>query len=248
MLIREKIKKLIKNFSKEQKALRKEILAISHNAKVAHLGSCLSSVDIISSVYKIKKNNDLFILSNGHAAVALYAVLNKRGLRPKLSLVNAYVHPDRNLMAGIYASTGSLGQGLPIAVGMALAQRKKTVFCVVSDGECDEGSIWESLRIAFEQNLSNLKVIVNANGYGAYGRINTASLIRQIKGFSRKCFIVNGHNIEEIMKSLRLNNTNAPLIIIAKTTVEQLPFLIGQDAHYKVMSNEEFYLANKLLR
>src|SRR6266498_2327336 len=133
----------IKNFSREQKKLRKRILEISHDLHFSHLGSCLSAVDLIDAIYSIKKSKDKFILSNGHAAVAWYVVLEKYGyIKDKQFYKKLHIHPDRNPKVDIHVSTGSLGQGLPIALGMALSDRKTTIYCMLSDGECAEGSIW----------------------------------------------------------------------------------------------------------
>lgn len=238
----------IKKLTSEQRLYRKRIIEISYKDRLSHLGSCLSAIDIISAVYKVKKNSERFILSAGHAGIALYVVLEKYGFikNPRMSVLN--IHPDRNYYYDIHASSGSLGQGLPIAVGMALAARKRQVFCLISDGECAEGSIWESIRIAFENKINNLKVIVNANGYGAYGKIDTSVLNKRFKAFGGVTYAINGHNIKQAMKYLRKKEHSFPVIIIAKTTVEQLPFLRGQDAHYKVMSDTEFTSALRLLR
>src|SRR3989338_1534763 len=141
----------LKKLTFEQKQTRKRILEISYFSKFSHLGSCFSAVDLINAVYMIKKKEEKFILSNGHAGVALYAILEKNGLVDRASVEKLYIHPDRNPRLSIDVSTGSLGHGLPIAVGMALADRTKSVYCIISDGEISEGSIWEAFRIASEQ-------------------------------------------------------------------------------------------------
>lgn len=224
-----------------QKKLRRKILEIVYKANTSHLGSCFSAIDAIEAIYSVKKKNERFVLSNGHAGVALYAVLEQHGLfkNPKIEKTTN-IHPDRNLKKGIFVSTGSLGQGLPIAVGIALSDRKKNVYCMISDGETTEGSIWESLRIAIEQKIENLKIILIANGWGAYGAIDLSRLYKRITAFGYNPLLVNGHTIEEIERALRKISHKKPLFIFAKTTVEQLPFLEGQAAHYHVMSKEEF--------
>src|SRR3989344_5348178 len=123
----------MKKLSKEQKYHRKRILEISHEAKTSHLGSCLSVIDIISAIYKVKKKNEVFVLSAGHAAVALYVILEQHNFMKNPSLKNLHVHPDRDTSQGIYVSTGSLGQGLSIAVGIALAvkEKKDNVYCII---------------------------------------------------------------------------------------------------------------------
>lgn len=241
------VQRFLSTLSLEQKRLRKEILMISHAAKVSHLGSCLSAVDIIAAVYACKRPNDIFVLSSGHAAVALYAVLNKKMKKTVFSLQTEHIHPDRNLKKGIYVSTGSLGQGLPIALGMAFADKKKKIFCLVSDGECSEGSIWEALRIAEEHTLSNLVIIINMNGYGAYKKVHIPSLTKQLKGFIQRITTVNGHDLLALKQAIKQKKTT-PHVIIAKTVLAQLPFLKGQDAHYKIMSDEDFRTAQALLQ
>jgi transketolase len=138
------------------KNLKKRILEISYKHNLSHLGSCLTAVDIIDEIYAIKKHNERFVLSSGHAGLALYVVIEKYTKGDDLGMVlgiNAEdifnhhgVHPDRCSQCGLDASTGSLGQGLPIAVGMALADRSKNVYCLISDGECSEGSVWGSFE------------------------------------------------------------------------------------------------------
>ena len=180
----------IKNLKPNQKYLRRRILEISHQAHTSHIGSCMSAIDLIEAVYDVKEKDERFILSNGHAGVALYVVLEKKGLFNKPSLEKFHVHPDRNAKLGIDVSTGSLGQGLPIAVGMALADQRRKVFVMVSDGECSEGSIWEALRVAEEKRLANLYIIINANGWGAYDPISVSDLIRRLKGFCSNLKII----------------------------------------------------------
>ena len=161
---------------------------------------------------------------------------------------NLSIHPDRNPAIGIDVSSGSLGKGLPIATGIALADRHKDVYCVISDGECAEGRIWESLRIGVEQKVSNLKIVINANGWGAYNPISQSLLIGRIRGFGYNVKTVDGHDIRKLTISLIKRPTDRPLIIFAKTIVEQLPFLKGQDAHYYIMTDADFKLAKGMFR
>lgn len=232
-------------FDKNQKKIRTKLLGMIHRARVSHIGSCLTAIDTIDAVYSIKNKQEKFVLSNGHAGAALYIILEKYGYlkNPELSKLN--VHPDRNPKIGIDVSTGSLGQGLPIALGMALANKNKNVYCLLSDGECAEGSIWESLRIIHDLNIRNLKIIINFNGWGAYGAISLDNLIKRLKGFSYNLMIVNGHAPKEILKALK---TKGPTIVLAKTTSEQFDFLKGLDAHYYVMNENDYQLAIKQLK
>src|SRR3990167_1457894 len=238
-------KELLEEAKKElllplQKELRRNILDISFERGFSHLGSCLSDVDLILSVYQHKKPNDKFILSNGHAGVALYAVLEKFGLIKHDQIKNLRVHPDRNPDIGIEVSTGSLGQGLPIGVGMALSNRGNHIYCMVSDGEYYEGSIWESLRFAEDSSLSNLTIIVNANGWGAYHPVTVPNLISRTKSFCSNVALVDGHDLSKIEEALAVERNDKPVVIFGETTVEQLPFLKGQDAHYYVMTEQDY--------
>lgn len=242
------MKMKIDKLTAEQKHLRLRILEISLKNGLSHLGSCLSAVDLIYAIYKIKKNNERFVLSNGHAGIALYVVLEKYGLLNYSLIKNLNVHPDRNPGLCIDVSTGSLGQGLPIALGIALADRKKMVYCLISDGECAEGSVWEALRVGLEQKLNNLKIIVNANGWGAYDSVCLPLLLKRIRGFGYKAKVVDGHNVSRIYRLLVPRPGDRPEIIFARTTVEQLPFLKGLDAHYYVMTKNDYILASRALR
>jgi len=238
-----------KKLTLEQKKLRKRILEIIHQAHQSHIGSCLSVVDIIEAIYNFKKNKEKFVLSNGHAAVALYAVLEKHGFLKNPSIEQLNVHPIRDEKKRIDVSTGSLGQGLPIALGMAMANPKNNVYCLISDGECAEGSIWEALRITVDQKVNNLKIIVAFNGMGCYCSIPEETLKKRIKGFGFNVAEVNGHRPRDLAKALRktIKKTGGPYFIFAKTTPEQLPFLKGIDAHYYVMSEPDFLLAMEIL-
>lgn len=238
----------LKLLTLEQKQLRARILQLGHELNQAHLGSCLSSVDLISTVYKTKKDDEKFVLSNGHAGFALYAVLEKYGKIKDLNIVKKmYVHPDRDTALGIYVSTGSLGQGLPIALGMSLANKNKNVYCIISDGECTEGSIWEALRIISERQVLNLKILMDANGWSGYDPVKLNLLEKRLEGFGFNLIKVNGHNIDELSSALSKGN-DKPTIIFAKTTVDQFPFLKGQDAHYYIMSDTDYNLALNLLK
>lgn len=165
-------------------SLERRIIDISYKKKLSHIGSCLSSVQIIDKCYEVMKPGDKFVLSAGHAFLGLAVVLEKRkGLDAEKLVEEHGTHPNRNVEEGIWVSTGSLGQGLPIAVGMALADRKRDVYVVSSDGEMAEGSCWEALRVAGEQKLENLKISVVANGYGAYGKVDVTWLDDRLNAF-----------------------------------------------------------------
>ena len=238
----------LKKLTKEQKKLRKRILELSYESNFSHIGSCLSAVDLIDAVYETKKRNEKFVLSNGHAGIAWYSVLEKYGYFKSPNIIKKLnIHPDRNVKFDIHVSTGSLGQGLPIALGMALADRKKNVYCMLSDGECTEGSIWEALRVAKEKKVHNLKIIINANGWGAYDKVNLANLIKRIKGFGYAVNTVDGHDSKKILNLLKKTSDKKLAILFAYTFVEQFPFLKGQDAHYYILKQKDYEEAVKSL-
>jgi transketolase len=196
--------------------LKKRILDIAYKNKLSHLGSYLSSVDIIDKIYSQKKSDDIFILSSGHAALALYVVLEKYENRDAEELFKKYGgHPHRAEKDGIYCSTGSLGTGITIAVGRAIANPKRKVYVLISDGECAEGSIWESLRFIKEYPVNNIEIHVNINGYAAYDKVDIEYLSNRLKVF-------------------------LPNINLHYTTVNQTPFLKGLNAHYHVMTEEDY--------
>lgn len=235
--------------TREQKETRAGILKLAYEANHSHIGSCLTSVDLIDAVYKTKKDDEKFVLSNGHAGMALYIILQKYGKIKDANVIkNFYIHPDRNVSLDIHVSTGSLGQGLPIALGMAIANKKKNVYCLISDGECTEGSIWEALRITIDKKIHNLKIIVDSNGWGGYDPIESKTLKKRLKSFGLNVVEVNGHNIKKVSNSIRSIDDKKPLLVFARTSVEQFPFLKGQNAHYHVMTQEDYGLTTKLLK
>lgn len=208
---------------KPQKSLdlKDRLLEISYKNKLHHLGSYFSSLQIIDDIYSKMDSNDIFVLSNGHAVAALYVVLEKYYGFDAQELIEKHGdHPKLDEKHKIFCSTGSLGLGLLVAVGRAIANMNRNVYCLISDGECAEGSIWEALRFAKEHNLTNLKIFLNANGYCAYDTVDLEYLEKRILAFNDK-------------------------VTIVKTSVEHYDFLKGLDAHYYCM-NEKDYEANKI--
>ena len=196
--------------------LKKRILEIAYKHKLSHLGSYLSAVGIIDEIYKSKNKEDIFILSSGHAALALYVVLEKyEGKNAEELFIKHGGHPHRDEKNGIYCSTGSLGLGITVAVGRALANKNRKVHVLISDGESAEGSVWEALRFIQENNLTNIEVYVNVNGYAAYDKVDTKYLVDRLKVF-------------------------LPPINIRYTDVNQYSFLRGLNAHYHIMSEEDY--------
>lgn len=152
--------------------LHDRIIEISKKHHLSHLGSNLTSVNIIDEIYQLKKDNEPFILSCGHAGLSLYCILEKyyNFNAEKLYLKHG-THPHRDLGDKIYCSTGSLGMGLGIACGMALSDRSKNVYCLVSDGEIYEGICYEVANVIHKYNVTNLKIYLNFNGWSAYDSI-----------------------------------------------------------------------------
>lgn len=162
--------------------LQQRILEISKKKGLSHLSSCLTSVDIIDAIYANKQEDDIFILSNGHAGLALYVVLEKYyGFDAEKLYDKHGTHPNKCQEDKIHCSTGSLGCGLAIAVGHALADR--TVHCLISDGECAEGIVWESLAFIRNKNLKNINVYVNMNGFSAYDVVDKEYLCSRLRIF-----------------------------------------------------------------
>ena len=213
------------------KELRKNIMEAAYRAQEGHIPSAYSILDIIWILYDQVlngDNKDRFLLSKGHGCLALYAVLVKKGLGSRDSLINHYCeydsmyggHPDRNKLQGVEVSTGSLGHGLPIAVGIALSNgdsnSKSKVFCVIGDGEANEGSIWEAVLLAANHNLKNLVCIVDYN-HSTDRALNMYSVVDKFKAFGWNTIEINGHDHTEIKKALSRSCAQNPTCIIANT-------------------------------
>jgi transketolase len=222
-------------------AARREIITMTAAAKASHVGSALSVVDILSVLYTGGANTtpenlnsadrDIVILSKGHAAAALYSVLSLQGFFPNEWLRrycenNAPLggHVTSNGVPGVELSTGSLGHGLPYGLGIAMSRKMSgvpgRVFVVMSDGECDEGTTWESAMIANHHNLDNLIVVIDRN------RIQSLTFTEQTlklepfeekwKAFGWETRIENGHDYETLLKAF--GKSSKPLCVIAETT------------------------------
>jgi transketolase len=206
------------------KELKKRLVEIAYKNKLGHLGSYFSSLQIIDNIYSKMDKDDIFILSSGHAALALYVVLEKyKGVDAEMLFAKHGGHPHRDEENHIYCSTGSLGLGICIALGRAVAKPNRKVWVLISDGESAEGSIWESLKTIVEQNITNIEVHVNVNGYAAYMEVDSIYLEQRLKAF-------------------------LPTINIVHTTVEHFPFLKGLNAHYHVMTEENYNEALNILK
>ena len=199
------------------KKIRCEILELIYKSKSSHIGSCFSIVDILCVLYKqrINKFEDIFILSKGHATLALYVVLAEFRYFRK-SLLNKYGLNNTKMMShanhkvnGVELSTGSLGHGLSYGVGKCLAfkiKKIKKVFVLMSDGELNEGSNWEAFMFASHHNLNNLVAIVDYNKIQSLDFVNKTIKLEPIaskfKNFGLNVKIINGHNYKEIEKAI----------------------------------------------
>jgi transketolase len=196
--------------------LKKRIAEIAFKYRLGHLGSYMSSVDIVDEIFSKMGRDDIFILSSGHCALALYVCLEKyHGISAEDMFVKHGGHPHRDEENKIYCSTGSLGLGITIALGRAVANPNRKVWVLISDGEAAEGSIWESLKTIKEDGINNIEIYVNINGLCAYKEVDVDYMSTRLKAF-------------------------LPSINIRYTTVEHYPFLKGLNAHYHVMSEENY--------
>lgn len=235
---------MVNDFYDLTKELRKTIVDLHEHSKTSHIASSLSCIDILAVLYydvlNIDPHNpnmvdrDRFILSKGHAAPALYAVLQKRGFFPEEILREygeegtlLFEHPEKGAVPGIEASTGSLGHGLPIGVGIAYYAKLKNkayrTYVLLSDGECQEGTIWEASMLAKKLNLGNLVAIVDYNNLQGFGRteeIQSKNVIAsRFKATGWDVIEIDGHDISEIKSTFASLNMkgNTPVLILAKT-------------------------------
>jgi transketolase len=189
----------------------------------AHLGGSFSMIEILLTLYEvIMKKNDKFILSKAHASFPLCILLQEKGLEPQLT-----THLELDPKNGIHCTTGSLGHGLPIAMGMALARKQQKipgkVYVMMSDGECQEGTTWESLLIGSKHKLDNFVVIVDYNKIQALSRLKDVlpleDLPSKFKAFNWNCTEVkDGHSFKSLVTSFKKKNKKGrPLAIIINT-------------------------------
>ncbi len=258
------------DYKEKAKEIRRNILKMSHEAGVSHIGSALSCVDILTVLYfgimnidpkkPDDKKRDRFIISKSHAISAVYAVLAEAGFFDKKILktfcqnkTNLPGHASRKSVPGIEVSTGALGHGLPIGVGMALALKKDNeksrVFVLLSDGECDEGSNWESALFSAHHKLNNLVAVIDYNKLQALGKTNEVLKLEPLKdkwiAFGWDVKEIDGHNYIELEKTLSNLNKEKPNIIIAHTIKGKGVYFMENklEWHYKSPTKEEYKLA-----
>ena len=259
----------IENLQSISKRLRTLIVQMVYNAKSGHIGGSLSSADVLTALYFHEMNvdaenprledRDRFVLSKGHITPAYYGVLALRGFFPVEELatfrkLNSRLqgHPDKNKTPGVDMSSGSLGQGISAATGMALAGKLsgKThrVFCLLGDGEMQEGQVWEALAFASARKLDNLCVIVDNNGVQADGKVQDICPIQplkhRLKDFGFAVCEANGHDFKSLIKAFARakKNKGKPFAIIANTVKGKgVSFMENQSSwHGNVPNAEQF--------
>ena len=255
-----------KHFNLSAKQARKIIIEQSNRVHIGHIGSSLSVVDILVALYSnvirikdvVPADRDRFILSNGHTALALYAVLNLMGLISDEQL-NSFcgdgshlgVHPDASVN-GIDFTSGSLGQGLSFGVGAALAAKlqhsSRRVFVLLSDAECNEGAVWEAVMFAAQNQLSNLTAIIDLNGQQAMGYtrdvLDLSPMADKWKAFNWDSHVVDGNNVEQLSQVLNSLDTakGQPHVLVANTIFGKGVSFMEKEIkwHYMPLTPEEY--------
>jgi transketolase len=243
---------------------KKTLLNLHHSANSGHVGSALSCCEILTFVrFYCKKTGDEIILSKGHAASALYSTLAVAQDIKLEDLVSGYykdgtlfsAHPPPNKLSGIKFATGSLGHGPGIACGLALAEKlkndKHNTFCIVSDGELNEGSVWEAFAFASHHNLNNLFFFVDRNKLQGFGRtsdvLQMEPLADKLQSFGCNVINCDGHSFASLIDTYEKSlvsaaQNNKPTVIIADTTkgrgLKNLENTV--DCHYLPMTDEVY--------
>lgn len=254
------------NYKKIAKEARKKVLELIHKAQTSHVGSNFSCIDLLTVLFeRADLDKDKIILSKGWAAASLYYFLWRKGKITKEEL-DSYCQPGSKfiglaepIIPDIPAAGGSMGFGLPFGVGFALAKRIKKeegkISVLMSDGEMQIGTTWESALLAVHHKLDNLSVIVDFNGLQAMGKVKDILDIEPLKdkwkAFGWEVREIDGHNLEEIESSLASQSAEKgkPVAIIARTIKGKgVSFMEGENLyHYKAPSDEEYQKALKEL-
>lgn len=211
----------LEKLKERAKELRKKTFDLAVQHKETHVASAFSIIELLIALYDYTlTREDKFILSKGHGCFSLYTMLRDKGFNPEIS-----GHPDIQCGQGICCTTGSLGHGLPIAVGMALARKLKKkpgkIYIIMGDGECQEGTIWESSNLASYYKLDNLIAIVDHNKLQAMDRVekvlSLGDLRKKFEAFGWYVSEVNGHDVQSILSAIEKSEPGKPRLIIAHT-------------------------------
>jgi transketolase len=238
------------------------LLRMHYESKVGHIGGNLSAIDAILFLYsEVMKGDDVFVLSKGHSAGALYVSLWSVGKLADKELDS--FHQDGSKMAGhpvggwcpdIPFATGSLGHGLSLAAGIALGKKMKgekgRVFCLLSDGEWEEGSTWEALIFTAHRRLDNLTLLVDANGLQGFGKTTEIASLEpigdKIRPFGLDVHEINGHNPVELGSAFTAESKTAKVVILRTIKGNGISFMEGRmEWHYLPMSEEQYKQAVK---
>ncbi|MEI6774559.1 MAG: 1-deoxy-D-xylulose-5-phosphate synthase N-terminal domain-containing protein [bacterium] len=213
----------------------RDFLSLVYTRKIGHIGSCLSVLDILLAIYfHLKKRGDRVLLSKGHAAPALYIVLAANGVLSKQLLATFHANgttlpmhiPHAFIKNEIPFASGSLGHGLSLSAGMAhankLQKRKGNIYCIMSDGECNEGQVWEAAAYAAQNALNNLIVFIDVNHIQAFGK--TKDVLGEVTAekwyaFGWNTYECNGHSIKDIVKTTQKikSSSDKPTVILCDT-------------------------------
>jgi len=266
------------HLSNESLAIKRSIVSMCHRAKASHVGSGLSCADILSVLFLGKvlrfdpkkpewDGRDRFIMSKGHASAAFYATLAHAGFFPISELDSYYQdgsrmpgHPVKGLLPGVEVSTGSLGHGLGLGVGMATAfmldKKPNRVFVLMSDGEMDEGSVWEAIMFAGAKKLENLVAIIDYNKIQSFGRVKEVldlePLEDKFRSFGWQTRRVDGNSVDDILNLFNSDflSSKNPKVVIADT-IKGHGVSFMQDKlewHYKSPSDSEYNIAMEELK
>lgn len=252
------------NYKKTATEARKKVIELIYKAQTSHIGSNFSCIDLLTVIFeKAELDKDKIILSKGWAAASLYYFLWRKGRITKEELDSycqsgsKFIGLAEPIIPEIPAAGGSMGFGLPFGVGFALAKKikkeKGKVFVLMSDGEMQVGSTWESALIAVHHNLDNLFVVVDMNEFQAMGKVKEVLNIEPLRdkwqAFGWEAREIDGHNFEEIERALTDPSSQKPLVIVARTIKGKgVSFMEGNNLyHYKAPSDEEYQRALKEL-
>jgi len=214
---------MYENLISKAKELRQETFRAFVEHGEAHLGGSFSMIEMLLALYEsVLQEEDKFILSKAHASFPLCLLLREKGLHPELS-----THLELDPVNGIHCTTGSLGHGLPIAIGMAMARKRLgqpgRIYVMISDGECQEGTTWESMLIGAKHELDNLVLLVDYNKIQALTTVDDAlpleNLSAKFKAFNWECEeIMDGHAFDQLVPALRtINSPLKPRVLIVHT-------------------------------